>query len=311
MHNSRDRIAHIQAEAAAWFARLDSDECRPADKADFQRWLAEDENHGMIFNRMASSWQEAGPAAEELAAENATPPRSHVTRRHWLMAAAASIAALAGGAAWWHLHAPDVYETAVGEQRRIVLADRSEILLDTNSRISVKLGKADRRLILERGRANFAVAHDSRRPFQVTANNQIVTALGTEFDVTVHSHGADVFVLSGQVAVDDDNRPVLLTPGERLTVTATASRIDHPQIGQITAWQQGRLIFAQTPLSEAAAQFNRYAALPIRITDPGVGQLRISGVYSVRDIDGFTDALPRTLQVKVTRSAEAITVAAP
>ncbi|MBZ4074165.1 FecR domain-containing protein, partial [Escherichia fergusonii] len=61
------------------------------------------------------------------------------------------------------------YRTEIGERRAISLADGSTVELNTNSQVRVRLSKAQRSLILDKGQAMFVVAHDAGRPFVVTA----------------------------------------------------------------------------------------------------------------------------------------------
>jgi transmembrane sensor len=58
----------------------------------------------------------------------------------------------------------------------------------------------------------------------------------------------------------------------------------------ITAWRQGKLVFDDTPVSEALSQMQRYSRQTVTI-DPAVAQIRVSGVFTAGDLEGFVSAL--------------------
>jgi transmembrane sensor len=81
---------------------------------------------------------------------------------------------------------------------------------------------------------------------------------------------------------------VLVDAGERLTIerggaTATPLLPQPANIEAATAWTQHRLIFKGAPLSEVAAEFNRYGRKSLIITDPTIAATRVSGSFSWSD----------------------------
>ena len=109
------------------------------------------------------------------------------------------------------LEAPDVVahmsekiETGIGEQRNLVLSDGSTLLLNTNSRVTVDFSDDVRNIVLLKGEAHFEVAHDTTRPFTVTAGNNTVTAVGTAFNMQyVDDNAFELVVTDGKVLVKD------------------------------------------------------------------------------------------------------------
>ena len=58
-----------------------------------------------------------------------------------------------------------------------------------------------------------------------------------------------------------------------------------------TSWQTGRILFDDTPLSEAIEEMNRYSTLKIALDDESLGEIRINGSFrSGRQIN-FVNAL--------------------
>src|SRR3546814_4203377 len=78
---------------------------------------------------------------------------------------------------------PQRYATAIGQQHDVALEDGSRVRLDTNSALVVRYSRKHRDVVLERGRAQFDVAHAPQRPFTVHAGPGTVRAVGTQFQV--------------------------------------------------------------------------------------------------------------------------------
>ena len=248
---------------------------------------------------------------------------------------AASIVLTAMLLAAWLYTQRNVYATDIGEQRTVRLADGSTIELNALSRVRVRLSEDVRNIELVQGQALFHVAKDRSRPFIVQSGVTTVRAVGTQFDVYRKTSGTTVTVLEGEVAVVPDAesptrtpsgpvRPldsrglaasttaaepgveaaatgargatILLAAGEQVTVTPEAvSKAKKADVSAATAWTQQRLIFEATPLTEVAAEFNRYNTKKLVIADAALRSLGISGVYSSADpgaLIGFLRAQP-------------------
>ena len=76
--------------------------------------------------------------------------------------------ALLGGA-WLEYSAETIeYATRMGEHRRVELsADNSTIVLNTDSRVSVRISLSQRNVVLTQGESLFEVNHNRLRPFTV------------------------------------------------------------------------------------------------------------------------------------------------
>src|SRR3546814_5501598 len=91
--------------------------------------------------------------------------------------------------------------TGRSEVRRIALEDGSIVTLNGNSAVQIRYEDDIRRVVLRRGEASFEVAHNSERPFVVSADGVKVRAVGTEFVVGSEDDGVEVTVEEGVVAI--------------------------------------------------------------------------------------------------------------
>jgi len=316
----------IEAEASEWLIRLERDPS-PAQTAAFEEWIAADARNRAVFVRLEKTWRHAdvlrklrpldGEVDENIIDKFGKPGSIVITphKKTWLpwLAVAASVLIVAIGAASWMSFTRSgwqVFKTEQGGFQRISLQDGSTAFLNTNSEIHVKLTAARREVVLSRGEALFTVAHDTHRPFDVTAADTVVRAVGTAFSVRLRDQQqVDVIVTEGRVAIDppDDSlnsklpqqqialpRLSTLAAGETVSVKARKMNVHKIAAEDMTrklAWTQGRLWFDRVTLAEAVTEFNRYNRRQLVIDDSAIATLHIGGAFDATDLDSFLAAL--------------------
>jgi len=143
------------------------------------------------------------------------------------------------------------------------------------------------------------------RPFIVVAGDKQIVAVGTAFDVRLDRQRVEVLLVEGRVVVEDVVLPgavtpllkmpkatIQLNPGE--TLVATATEVVHTPTQDSERqlkWRDGLIEFENTTLAEAVAEFNRYSEQTIRIDDPKLAGLLISGVFRTNSQRGFLEAV--------------------
>ena len=288
-------------EAAAWLARLSADRRTPADEAALQAWLAESPEHRTAFEQATLVWEIAGGVPHRMLGD--TPKTGAVTSpvgRRGVIAGLAMTAAVGGGVFFLNGRAQaNVYETAVGERRRVVFADSSVAMLDTDTRIVVKFSAADRMVDLQRGRVNFQVTTDANRPFIVSGARDTIVARQSNFDVRRDGENLSVLLIGGHASVDSGGRMAVLESGQRLVSSAAGTHLDKPNLLPLLAWQKGQAILENEKLTDAIAEMNRYSAVKLAIGDDAAAGLRVSGVYKVGDNIGFARSIARLLPLRV------------
>ncbi|MET4682708.1 FecR family protein [Brevundimonas faecalis] len=312
-------------EAAAWFARLGQQRVSTTDIQDFFAWRSDPAN-ARAYERVDKAWNASRALGDDpdiavLTAEALGQARPSVRARHmvsrlWrpLAAGAAALAALAL-VGIWTISRPQSYATAVGEQHTLRLADGSRVILNTDSRVEVRL-RADRRSVtLVSGQAFFDVEGDPARPFVVTAGDTVVTAVGTRFDVRRLGQGARVTLIEGRVDVGRFDRPKRswsLTPGQQLVTAQRRPEVRTVDISREISWTSGRLIFAATPIREAVAEISRYSDDRIELKDSEIAHVPVSGAFDAGDTDAFIAALSDLYGVTAVRRDDgAIILEAP
>lgn len=307
-------------EAAEWFSKLNQRQVTTADIKDFSEWRRDPEN-ARAFSRLEAMWDAAGTLAKSPGmaaltedatnrASQATPSRRRSASGRLIPLGAAGAIALAlavGSWSWWSAQRPDAYETAVGEQRTVRLDDGSRVVLDTNSRVTVRFTGARRLVTLASGRAMFEVESDITRPFLVQAGDTEVTAVGTRFDVRRSGSGARVVLVEGRVDVhkpSSTDAQWTLAPGQEVTTSAPTPRVVAVNVPAETSWTVGRLTFENTPIAAAVAEVNRYSSKPIELRDDRISSIRVSGVFNAGDVDGFVAALRDLYRLEAVTAAD-------
>lgn len=308
----------VLAEAERWFARLKTRNCSAGQRAAFERWRADPE-HAAAYAQTERLWDGIGglagnPDLEALStrALRATDPRRRQHRSGWHMplALAASVAVCAvvlvfALGVFDRAPPPVVYATGPDQRDSVRLEDGSQLVLNADTTVAVRMDDRQRALVLERGEVVFGIAHDPRRPFRVEAGSGIVTALGTRFQIRREPAQVTVTLLEGSVALErpDSGERRQLTPGDQASYgdagTPVALRMVDTEV--VSSWTRGRLLFRSTPLAEVVAEVNRYASTPLKLEDPSLGALPVSGTFPMDDSESVALALQALLPVRIER----------
>ena len=342
MPGDAPRPDQLLEEASLWFARMRGPDAGQY-RADFDAWLALGASHLGAYNRAGEIFALGKFLAESPNAAAAGKDEGYGAPARWRgFAILATLLLLVGAGAWIGKDslssmfgqtqeiaavspgaAPDgKLLTTVGDARRsFKLDDGSTVTLEAESVVSTAFDSQRRALRLERGRARFDVAHESR-PFVVLAGGGSVTARGTIFDVIVNKDsGVTVRLLRGAVdvvrpsetgdATGDRQAVTRLAPGEALSFgdvgmpdLAASTKVRDTVAGATLPTIPAAREFDMVPLSAVIAEANRGAAIPIRVADPSVGALKVSGRFRVDNPDKLADRLAALFDLEIDRSRQ-------
>lgn len=330
-------------EASLWIAKLDR-QLSPEEEAAFDEWMAADPENEALLLKMAKLWDKMD-ALSRLSDLFPEPLRHRPVLPRFAFAVAASAVLAVGAGAWFMLgvanirdlsnspattaaNARGVYETAVGEQSKVTLADGSEIILNTNTRLWVRYTDAHRLLTLERGELHVRVAEDKRRPLSVIAGDTIVQAVGTEFNVEITAdQRIELVVTEGKVRVGVQSQGPIIAANERdepvpPTLPATAVTVaageelilgaPEEEIVDVSdadievklSWRTGNLIFRGELLGEAIEEIGRYTSVEFVFLDEDLKKMRVAGMFKAGDVDGLLAALRANFDIAYERIDE-------
>jgi transmembrane sensor len=211
-------------------------------------------------------------------------------------------------------HNASFYSTQIGAISTVALADGSKITLNTDSQIHVALDARERRIELDQGEAFFEVAKDPARPFIVEIADKRVIAVGTKFSVRRVSNDIRVLVTEGRVKIERVGSPAKapqtqLTAGSEARTAQAAVLVDQPapmEVEQLLSWRTGYIVFRDTTLADAVADFNRYTVRKIFIEDPAIANIRIGGNFRSDNADAFLALIQSGFSIHIEQHGDRI-----
>lgn len=203
----------------------------------------------------------------------------------------------------------ETHTSAAQAQRGLRLADGSQLDLDRHSAVTLRWRLRSRDAELHGGRVLFSVSPARWRPFSVTASDCRIVVRGTQFAVSrrvlTDSEMVTVQVAEGHVAVfGSAGGAAELLAGQRLSSWKGHLGLVEPSSPEAaTAWRDGLLIFENTPLAAALAEWSALTGRSLRAAD-GVATLPLSGVFSVDRANDFIALLPEILPLAPRRQPD-------
>jgi len=297
----------ILEEAADWLMQLSESTC-DADCHAFECWGQRSPEHAIAWARAHSLLNKLGCLPPALAMP-ALDRRSKARRRAVIVKMAATLAVAPAAWATWRTidgqrWSAD-YRTAVGQQRKLQLADGSRITLNTASALDVHYGATQRMIRLRAGEIFVETAQESSapyRPFSVQTPQGRMDALGTRFCVRHDHDTTHLAVLEGAVRITPANLCAaagqVLHAGEKMAFTVDAvdqvGAVDHHFI----AWTSGMLFADKMRLDDFATELARYRSGVVQV-DPAVARVRVSGAFPIGDTDRALAMVVATYPVEV------------
>ncbi|TQV89581.1 FecR family protein [Aliikangiella coralliicola] len=356
---SSNQANDITAEACAWIAQIESEGMTSDDLAAFKEWIERSAAHKAeirrlaqlsgeinILTEMASPLKDAAARQRELINPGHS---SRVSKNYWSKNYFTAGIALATVLFFSFifiiqqndsLTTPQLYTTAVGGHREVILSDGTLLALNTDSEVEVDYNENRRKVRLLKGEAFFQVAHNSNRPFIVYAGKNSVRAVGTAFAVSLLPQTFELTVTEGKVELSDTakDKPIVseqkvtktallepskdseqitdepekiyLSAGETLAYnpldekqirTEQIKIVSEREIRRQLSWQDGLLDFSETPLIEVVEDLSRYTSLEIEILDPELRNMKFGGLFRTDELQALFDALETTFDIKVVK----------
>ncbi len=227
------------------------------------------------------------------------------------MAAAACTALLGVSLVPQLMPTAQLYSADHGELRDLVLPDQTQVRLNADSRLRVRMGWFSRKVELLQGEATFDIARD-RRPFEVEVNGLEIRDIGTVFDVARRLKSTRIGVVSGEVEIwsqgADAQRLAQLGEGRVVQVDARSHAVESLDVplSMLLDWQQRKVSFLDERLDEVAAAFNRHNQVQVRVLDEGAASARLSGSLDAHRIGALQAFLERDPRFLVRREGDTV-----
>lgn len=286
-----------QREAADWAARMRGNPS-DADRQAFDAWRTAPAN-AEAYRRAVDDWDYAAGTSRARIEAKARSERNAPGGLRWAVATIAAIG-LAIGFAFTLQSRGDTPQIASGPMLpgQLKLADGTTVTLMDGAWVNPQLSDKERRIILNGGRARFDVAHDAARPFIVVAGRSETRAIGTVFEIDAREADPRIRLIKGSVEVraSPTGKPLRLIPGEIAEVPASGPRLLPAMVSPVPA---ALLDADELPLGaiiDTAAEAN---AIPIRLADPALASLKVTGRFDVTDSRRLARKLAAALDLSV------------
>ncbi len=308
----------IDARAAGWLERREEEGWCESDDAALDIWLAGDLSHRVAYWRLKAAWARADRLAALRGSAASTPRGRTILPLFFKIAAVLVVIAAAGAVTVNYVSRPRdrIFQTPIGGHEVVRFADGTRVELNTNTTIRARMTSDQRIVWLESGEAYFQVKHDALHPLVVMAGSHRVTDLGTKFLMRRDPRRLEVAVLEGRVWFDAPDaksaRPslplsqgqVAIASGQKVALENRSMRALDNELG----WRRGVLVFKNTILADAAAEFNRYNVQKLVISDPAIGYIKIGGIFEATNVGAFTEVAQDVLGLTVRNHGNEIVI---
>lgn len=304
----------VRDQALAWFTLAQSGDMSAKQASALQQWRHADAQHEQAWQRFNSISQQLQRRTHQLSTPLARQALQHtrtVERDRRQVLKILLGAGLLGGTVWqasdsfWVQSALADYHTGIGERGHYLLADGTQIWLNTRTLLDVHYDYQARHLLLRQGEMDILTAPDpAGRPLVVFTAEARLQPLGTRFTVRREDDGRGTLlaVSSGQVAAS------LKSGGESRVVNAHSQAwISSTQVHPVqpanladTAWIDGFIVAERMRLGDFAQELSRYLPGVLRC-DPAVADLRLTGSYPLQNPEQIFALLEQSLPVTVQR----------
>jgi len=310
-----DDLTDLQRQALGKVRHLVSGEATIAEVEDAKVWQARSAAHKEAFAFASRLWGQLGPAGRNVLARSREDVRARArpafrpTRRLLVggaLAACAAYVVVRPPLQLW----PSMSElaadhrTAAGEQKSVRLVDGASIEL--NTRTSVALAKSatnttTNQIELIDGEALIDTGLQLTSPLTVIAGNGRVSATGARFNVRHDGALSCVTCLAGAVDIARFGATRRLEARQQYTYGGqNPGAIAAADLTAVTAWQEGLLVFHQTPLAKVIAEINRYRPGKIVLMNASLGERSVNARFRVQNVDEIMTLAQQVFGAKVT-----------
>ncbi|MGO2713880.1 FecR family protein [Pseudomonas helleri] len=301
-------------QALTYLAKLNSDDPLRVEQAHKQlaRWRSQSSEHEHAWLEAERRWQMIHRLTPQLRGTVQSQPVNLSRRR--LLRQGTGLLAVIGASGWlswlWRETRPftqSLLTEHAEPSRPVTLPDGSELLLAAESNVRVEFSHAQRQIMLMHGNVYFDVAHETLRSFVINTRLGQIKVLGTAFSVSDRGGCIQVAVARGRVHVQGlKGEAKILTAGQHVSLNAQGEMIalnPHRQAGpDIENWRKGWWSYTDAPLSEVLAEYNAYAARPVRVS-ADAAHLRLTGSFPSDKPQMLLQTLPRILPVQLVNKA--------
>ena len=314
-----DKSDHM-ADAVAWYIRLTSEEASAADKQAWATWVKQSRKNELAWEEITSTLGKFQSIPSDIGMSvlgrglQKVDLSKRTTLKHF--ATFAAVALPTGLLIKDRLMRDFYYDyaTKVGERKQVRLDDGTMLALNTNSAITVNMSSAKRVITLHQGEMLITTGHlngfDS--PLSIETPDGNIVPIGTRFNVRKFDQFTRISLFEGRLRVTPKHNDIQFYMGandqvDMYTMDIIANMTAHTSSD---AWLNGYLEVNNLSLQALIEELARYQH-GLLICHPDVQHIKISGAYSIDDIQASLDVLSQSFPVRVQRATRFFTMVLP
>lgn len=300
-HSAHNIPEDVLDQACQWSVILGDEQVSEDDQQRLKEWLSSSPQHQMAWQRL--QWVEQELVPLHPLAQQGSRILQGLAKSRWrckaLCVSVLSIFVLVGISLSLFPHWRADYVTAQGEMRQISLNDGAILYLDSGVALNLEDMGDFTTLRLHSGRilVDSSAAALPHKP-RVSTSHGTFTPVGTRFVVTKQGDRSDLMVIQGQVKVNAGGTSRLASAGDGLQVSndgiaTSAGNGIAPDgwVDNVIDANNARLGDVLDVLAPHHRGWLRYHA--------GVANLRVNGVFHLKDTDKALTSLANTLPIRV------------
>lgn len=312
--------------AAEWVRRMEHADLSEADWSDFEAWLEASEGHRTAFAVAQDAWTSTyvdansinevlalAPEVEHLAAKH----QASFWRASWLktkipgrgFAIGGLFASMAAILIVFTMNTDTsfqeasfvVAQTTHGGSETVNLADGSVIELNTSTSISYRYTDQKREVRLIEGEAFFDVEKDPQRQFEIAVGPNLVTVIGTSFNLKYYGDALNLAVVEGIVnlTLEDAVSSLGVAEGERVIIQPTGQVVRGTSNSSLAmAWRNGAIAFENQTLPSILRDIDRYFPEQLEAGDLEGSEV-YTGLIYVDDLDEVLNQLSSISETEI------------
>lgn len=298
MNRPPDFSAQVAEQAVHWLLEIQDGPLSPRQQQAWQQWLNAHSEHRRAWEHIQRVNQRLSGLSSPLAHSTLNAPKSRSRRQ----ALKLLLILGAGSAATWGLREPLMpmladYRSPIGQRRKLQLEDGSQLQLNTNTSVDVRLEAGQRLIRLLDGE----IMLTSSNGLHLQTAQGLLRSASARLNVRQLRNRTQVAVFAGRVELTA-NSGAALSIGANQQLAFTDQHWDTPRAldANSGAWTDGMLVATQMRLADFLDELGRYRRGQLNC-DPHVADLLISGSYPLDDSERILELLEISLPVKVQR----------
>ncbi len=196
----------------------------------------------------------------------------------------------------------NILTTPRGGQYQLVLPDGTKVWLNAASSITYPTAfTGNQRFVKVTGEAYFEVVHNAKMPFVVKVRDQVITDIGTEFNINAYPEEGSITttLINGSVKIFKGSKTNILIPNQQEIASVEGESVtikSNVEVQKFIAWRKGQFEFNETKLPVIMRQISRWYDVDVKyegqIPDEAFGggisrNLPLSDVLKLLEANGL------------------------